>query len=207
MFEFANKNAIFGAVPPSSPLYAPILLTFAVTGIPSAGAPPRLQAVQLACAGTQLKCLQMRRLCRRLLVSQSNQFGKPGGRAPRQSRWVLGNQVGNQATNSRQHTVIKECASATTLLCMPRQARQLKKQEMPATTLRKRSPPAQRNLGPRAATVLRQQLACNQAAALVKQCSAGTSAGPILTKEHTTACLQSRCGAHRIAHQYGKQPT
>lgn len=47
IFEFANKNAIFGAVPPSSPLYAPILLTFAVTGIPSAGTPPCLQSVQL----------------------------------------------------------------------------------------------------------------------------------------------------------------
>ncbi|KAK9839425.1 hypothetical protein WJX81_001400 [Elliptochloris bilobata] len=37
IFEFANKNAIFGTVPPSSPFYAPIQLTFALTGIPSAG--------------------------------------------------------------------------------------------------------------------------------------------------------------------------
>jgi hypothetical protein len=38
IFEFANRNAIFGALPPSSPFYAPILLTFALTGLPSAGA-------------------------------------------------------------------------------------------------------------------------------------------------------------------------
>ena len=37
VFEFANKNAIFGVLPPSSPLYAPILGLFALTGLPSAG--------------------------------------------------------------------------------------------------------------------------------------------------------------------------
>ena len=63
VFEFANKNAIFGAVPPSSPLYAPILLTFAVTGIPSAGAPPHLLVVQLACAGVQKAQMLTRGAC------------------------------------------------------------------------------------------------------------------------------------------------
>lgn len=38
IFEYANKNAIFGVVKPDSFLWAPILLFFAVTGFPSAGA-------------------------------------------------------------------------------------------------------------------------------------------------------------------------
>ena len=37
IFEFANKNPLFGVVTPDSPLWAPILLTFAITGLPSAG--------------------------------------------------------------------------------------------------------------------------------------------------------------------------
>jgi len=37
VFEFVNKNAIFGVLPPSSPLYTPILGLFALTGLPSAG--------------------------------------------------------------------------------------------------------------------------------------------------------------------------
>ena len=37
IFEFANKNAIFGVVKPDNFLWAPILLFFAVTGFPSAG--------------------------------------------------------------------------------------------------------------------------------------------------------------------------
>lgn len=37
VFEFVNKNAIFGVLPPESPLYAPILGLFALTGLPSAG--------------------------------------------------------------------------------------------------------------------------------------------------------------------------
>ena len=37
VFEFVNKNAIFGVLPPSSPLYTPILALFALTGLPSAG--------------------------------------------------------------------------------------------------------------------------------------------------------------------------
>ena len=37
IFEFANKNAIFGVVKPDSFLWAPILLFFAITGFPSAG--------------------------------------------------------------------------------------------------------------------------------------------------------------------------
>ncbi len=36
-FEFANQNPIFGVVGPDSPLYAPVLGLFAVTGIPMAG--------------------------------------------------------------------------------------------------------------------------------------------------------------------------
>lgn len=36
-FEFANQNPIFGVVGPDSPLYAPVLGLFAVTGIPTAG--------------------------------------------------------------------------------------------------------------------------------------------------------------------------
>ena len=38
IFEFTNRNAIFGVLPPENPLWAPILLLFAVTGLPSAGA-------------------------------------------------------------------------------------------------------------------------------------------------------------------------
>ncbi|KAL6767854.1 CGL139 [Auxenochlorella protothecoides x Auxenochlorella symbiontica] len=37
IFEFANKKDLFGLIPPESPLWAPILLFFAVTGLPSAG--------------------------------------------------------------------------------------------------------------------------------------------------------------------------
>eukprot|EP00892_Ulva_mutabilis_P011104 jgi/Ulvmu1/8366/UM042_0072.1 len=37
VFEFFNKNSIFGVVEPSSPLYLPILGVFAVTGLPTAG--------------------------------------------------------------------------------------------------------------------------------------------------------------------------
>lgn len=37
IFEFANKNSLFGVVQPDSPLWAPILLTFAITGLPTAG--------------------------------------------------------------------------------------------------------------------------------------------------------------------------
>ncbi|CAG9460910.1 unnamed protein product [Pedinophyceae sp. YPF-701] len=35
IFEYQAKNPIFGVVQPDSPLWAPILLFFAVTGIPS----------------------------------------------------------------------------------------------------------------------------------------------------------------------------
>lgn len=37
IFEFVNKNAIFGVLGPDSPLYTPILGLFAVTGLPTAG--------------------------------------------------------------------------------------------------------------------------------------------------------------------------
>lgn len=37
MFEFANKNAIFGVVQPDNFLWAPILGLFALTGIPTSG--------------------------------------------------------------------------------------------------------------------------------------------------------------------------
>ncbi|EIE21297.1 hypothetical protein COCSUDRAFT_83521, partial [Coccomyxa subellipsoidea C-169] len=37
IFEFANRNPIFGVLPPSNFLWAPILLFFSITGFPSAG--------------------------------------------------------------------------------------------------------------------------------------------------------------------------
>lgn len=37
IFELSNQNAIFGVLPPDSPLYTPILGTFAVTGLPTSG--------------------------------------------------------------------------------------------------------------------------------------------------------------------------
>jgi hypothetical protein len=45
IFEFNEKNPLFGVLPPDNPLWAPILLFFAVTGFPmsgglAAGAPP-----------------------------------------------------------------------------------------------------------------------------------------------------------------------
>lgn len=36
-FEYANKNPVFGVIQPDSPLWAPILGLFAITGIPMAG--------------------------------------------------------------------------------------------------------------------------------------------------------------------------
>ncbi len=38
IFEYIDRNAIFGVVGPDSQLWAPILLFFAVTGFPTAGA-------------------------------------------------------------------------------------------------------------------------------------------------------------------------
>ena len=37
IFEYANRNPLFGAVKPDNFLWAPILLFFAITGFPSAG--------------------------------------------------------------------------------------------------------------------------------------------------------------------------
>lgn len=37
IFEYIDRNAIFGVIEPDSPLWAPILLFFAVTGFPTAG--------------------------------------------------------------------------------------------------------------------------------------------------------------------------
>eukprot|EP00198_Chlamydomonas_reinhardtii_P006538 XP_001695874.1 predicted protein [Chlamydomonas reinhardtii] len=37
IFEFVDRNAIFGVIQPDSPLWAPILLFFGVTGFPTAG--------------------------------------------------------------------------------------------------------------------------------------------------------------------------
>jgi hypothetical protein len=37
VFEFFNKNPVFGVVQPDSPLYLPILGLFALTGLPTAG--------------------------------------------------------------------------------------------------------------------------------------------------------------------------
>jgi hypothetical protein len=41
IFEFANRNPIFGVLPPDNFLWAPILLFFSITGFPSAGACPQ----------------------------------------------------------------------------------------------------------------------------------------------------------------------
>eukprot|EP00882_Tetradesmus_deserticola_P013031 GHRQ01013818.1.p2 GENE.GHRQ01013818.1~~GHRQ01013818.1.p2 ORF type:complete len:161 (-),score=22.91 GHRQ01013818.1:901-1383(-) len=38
VFEYLDKNALFGVVQPDSPLWAPILGLFAITGLPTAGA-------------------------------------------------------------------------------------------------------------------------------------------------------------------------
>jgi hypothetical protein len=40
IFEFVGQNAFFGLIQPDSPLWAPILLTLAVTGLPTAGECP-----------------------------------------------------------------------------------------------------------------------------------------------------------------------
>lgn len=37
VFEYVDKNAVFGVIPPESPLWAPVLGLFAFTGIPTAG--------------------------------------------------------------------------------------------------------------------------------------------------------------------------
>jgi hypothetical protein len=37
IFEYTNKNPIFGVLGPDSPFYTPILGLFAVTGLPTAG--------------------------------------------------------------------------------------------------------------------------------------------------------------------------
>mmetsp|Transcript_14564 Transcript_14564/g.40977 ORF Transcript_14564/g.40977 Transcript_14564/m.40977 type:complete len:167 (-) Transcript_14564:171-671(-) len=37
IFEFANKNPLFGVIEPDSPVWAPILLFFSITGVPMAG--------------------------------------------------------------------------------------------------------------------------------------------------------------------------
>jgi hypothetical protein len=38
VFEYFDKNAIFGVVQPDSPLWLPIIGLFAITGLPTAGA-------------------------------------------------------------------------------------------------------------------------------------------------------------------------
>ena len=45
IFEYANRNPIFGVVKPDNFLWAPILLFFAITGFPSAGTCPALNVV------------------------------------------------------------------------------------------------------------------------------------------------------------------
>mmetsp|Transcript_18932 Transcript_18932/g.56412 ORF Transcript_18932/g.56412 Transcript_18932/m.56412 type:complete len:178 (+) Transcript_18932:75-608(+) len=37
IFEYTDRNAFFGLIQPDSPLWAPVLITLAVTGFPSAG--------------------------------------------------------------------------------------------------------------------------------------------------------------------------
>lgn len=37
VFEYFDGNAVFGVIPPDSPLWAPVLGLFAFTGIPMAG--------------------------------------------------------------------------------------------------------------------------------------------------------------------------
>ena len=37
IFEYTARNPVFGVLPPSSPLYTPVLGLFALTGLPTAG--------------------------------------------------------------------------------------------------------------------------------------------------------------------------
>ena len=37
IFEYVDKNPFFGIIQPDSPLWAPILLTLAITGFPTSG--------------------------------------------------------------------------------------------------------------------------------------------------------------------------
>ncbi len=54
IFEYSNKNPVFGLLPPSSPFYTPILGFFAVTGLPSAG---ELQQI-IVSTSVHIICLQ-----------------------------------------------------------------------------------------------------------------------------------------------------
>jgi hypothetical protein len=37
IFEYLDRNAVFGVIQPDSPLWAPVLGLFAITGLPTAG--------------------------------------------------------------------------------------------------------------------------------------------------------------------------
>ena len=49
VFEYFDKNAVFGVIPPESPLWAPVLGLFAFTGIPMAGGSQRGAAAACCC--------------------------------------------------------------------------------------------------------------------------------------------------------------
>lgn len=61
IFEFIDKNPFFGIIQPDNPLWAPILLTLAVTGFPSAGA--RVAVCLHQCFGRLELFLQLRGAC------------------------------------------------------------------------------------------------------------------------------------------------
>jgi hypothetical protein len=54
VFEYFDKNAIFGVVQPDSPLWLPIIGLFAITGLPTAGA-DRSTGSMLSCSRVQCR--------------------------------------------------------------------------------------------------------------------------------------------------------
>eukprot|EP00955_Chlamydomonas_euryale_P107616 365783-Chlamydomonas_euryale.AAC.27 len=65
IFEYTDRNAFFGLIQPDSPLWAPVLITLAVTGFPSAGAiRERGEAqVRFGKGGRVKGCVGVRDLC------------------------------------------------------------------------------------------------------------------------------------------------
>ena len=49
IYEYFNKNAIFGLVQPGNPAYAPILGFFAITGLPLSGDEEHCSIHQACC--------------------------------------------------------------------------------------------------------------------------------------------------------------
>ena len=76
IFEFANRNAIFGVVKPDNFLWAPILLFFAITGLPSAGVVvcAGLHGADTMCCAVDQPALMLSAACLcRLPIPQGNQ--------------------------------------------------------------------------------------------------------------------------------------